>query len=74
MKTTKTNIAFIIGIILLSALIIWAYFYMSSRKATPALVSCPIGDRYDIMTGKPCPPVYEEEEPAASTTVDLDNG
>lgn len=73
MKTTKTNIAFIIGIIVLSGLIIWAYISMTAKK-TPPPVSCAIGDKYDIMTGDICFPHYEEEEPATTTPIDYTRG
>lgn len=67
MKTIKTNLTFVIGIILFVLIFISAYIYLSSSsKETPHPVSCAIGDRFDIMTGKPCP-VLIEEEPASTT-------
>lgn len=73
MKNQKTNIAFIVGIVIVSVGIIAAYFYFYNNQSTPKLVPCAIGDKYDIMTGKPCPPVYEEEEPATTSTSTIDS-
>lgn len=73
MKTIKENSTLIIGIIMFLIILVSAYFYLSS-DTEPKLVPCAIGDRYDIMTGEPCPPSIEEDEPVSTTTVDESNG
>lgn len=69
MKNTKDNSIFIIGMLLLVIIFVAAYYYLSSDddRATSTPVSCAIGDRFDVMTGKPCPILIEEDEPATST-------
>ncbi len=75
MKKIKANSTLIIGIIIALIVIIGAYFYLSSNKevAIPP-VPCAIGDRFDILTGKPCPPRIEEPDPSAGVKTDNKRG
>ena len=73
MKNIKKKPILIVGIVVVLGLITWAYIAMTAEKAPP-LVSCAVGDKFDVMTGDICFPHYEEEAPTTTAPVDYSRG
>jgi cell division protein FtsN len=67
MQNLKNKPAMIGIIIAVIIILIGIFFMFSDSKARPRPVPCAIGERFNTMTGKPCPLRVEEAEPASTT-------
>lgn len=64
LKSKPVMIGIVIAVVII---LVGILFMFSGNKEKPRPIPCVIGDRFNILTGEPCPLRVEEAEPASTT-------